>query len=154
MMFKIILTSTSFQNGGLIPTKYTCDGEDLSPALTWKSVPGNTNSLALIADDPDAGGGTWTHWLIYDIPPDIHDLQEQIPQIGNVLAGAKQGKNDFKTFGYSGPCPPSGTHRYFFTLYALDIELHLPPGVTREILEKAMHNHIIAQGQIMARYHR
>jgi len=145
----IILTSAAFREGADIPRKYTCDGEDLSPPLSWSGIPQDALSLALIADDPDAPVGTWVHWVLYDIPPDREGLSAGVQGVGT------EGVNDFRRFGYGGPCPPKGKpHRYFFKLYALDIELKLPAGATKEQVEQAMQGHILAQGQLMGKYSR
>src|SRR5437660_1714684 len=146
------LTSTAFDEGGMIPARYTCDGENVSPPLAWSGVPTGTKTLALVADDPDAPRGTWTHWLIYQIPATEKGLPENVPARDTLDSGARQGANDFKKTGYGGPCPPTGTHRYFFKLYALDTDLTLPPGATKDQLLKALENHIVAQGQLMGRY--
>jgi Raf kinase inhibitor-like YbhB/YbcL family protein len=148
------VTSTAFDEGGMISAKYTCDGENVSPPLAWSGVPEAAKSLALVADDPDAPGGTWTHWVIYEIPATEKGLAENVPARDTLDGGARQGKNDFKKTGYGGPCPPSGTHRYFFKLYALDAEPNLPPGVSKEQLLKAIDGHIVAEGQLMGRYQR
>jgi Raf kinase inhibitor-like YbhB/YbcL family protein len=148
------VTSTAFDEGGMIPAKYTCDGENVSPPLAWSGVPEAAKSLALVADDPDAPGGTWTHWVIYEIPTTEKGLAENVPARDTLDGGARQGKNDFKKPGYGGPCPPSGTHRYFFKLYALDTNLNLPPGATKDQLLKATEGHVLAQGQLMGRYKR
>ena len=151
---KLALTSTAFKEGEIIPKKYTCDGPDISPPLEWESVPANTRSLALIAEDPDAPMGTWIHWVIYDIPPNVSELAENIPPEKTLPDGAVQGKNDFRNIGYGGPCPPSGTHRYFFRLYALDTKLNLPPGSTKFDLVKAMRGRIVGEAQLMGKYSR
>ena len=148
------LTSTAFEEGGMIPSQYTCDGQNVSPPLAWSGVPEGTKTLALIADDPDAPRGTWVHWVVYNIPASEKGLAENAPARENLDSGARQGTNDFKKTGYGGPCPPSGTHRYFFKLYALDAELNLPPGATKDQLLKVMEGHTLAQGQLMARYKR
>jgi Raf kinase inhibitor-like YbhB/YbcL family protein len=148
------LASTAFDEGGTIPAKYTCDGENVSPPLAWSGVPEAAKSLALVADDPDAPGGTWTHWVIYQIPATEKGLAENVPARDTLDEGARQGKNDFKKTGYGGPCPPSGTHRYFFKLYALDTDPNLPPGATKDQLLKATEGHVVAQGQLMGRYKR
>jgi Raf kinase inhibitor-like YbhB/YbcL family protein len=148
------LTSTAFDEGGMIPAQYTCDGQNVSPPLAWSGVPEAAKSLALVADDPDAPGGTWTHWVIYQIPATEKGLAENVPARDTLDDGARQGKNDFKKTGYGGPCPPSGTHRYFFKLYALDTDLNLPPGSTKDQLLKATEGHVVAQGQLMGRYKR
>ena len=151
---EIKMRSTAFEEGGMIPKKYTCDGVDVSPPLKWDNVPDGTKSLALISDDPDAPVGTWVHWVLYARPPDPRELPENIPPKKALENGAKQGTNDFRKIGYGGPCPPGGTHRYYFKLYALDIELRLDPGMTKGELLKAMEGHILAEGQLMGRYKR
>jgi Raf kinase inhibitor-like YbhB/YbcL family protein len=149
------LSTSAFSNGGTIPSRYTCDGADLSPALTWSEAPAGTQSLALIADDPDAPMGTWTHWLIWNIPAHASLLAENAPKIDLLDNGARQGINDFKRIGYGGPCPPPGKpHRYFFKLYALDARLDLKPGATKSALELAIKPHILAQAQWMGTYAR
>ncbi len=152
---KIQLTSSAFQDGKPIPSKYTCDGEDVSPPLTWTNVPPETKGLALISDDPDAPVGTWVHWVLYDLPPTTAGLSEAVPKSPELANGAKQGMNDFRRIGYGGPCPPPGKpHRYYFKLYALDTVLGLKPGATKAEVEKAMKGHILAQGQLMGTYQR
>ena len=139
----ILIESPAFMGGGIIPKLYTCDGKDLSPPLTWSGIPANARSLALICEDPDAPMGTWTHWVIFDIPAGVGGLGEGIPAQERVTmpAGeetARQGMNDFKKTGYGGPCPPSGSHRYIFRIYALDTELGLGPKTTRQDLLRSM----------------
>ncbi len=151
---EIKVTSTAFDESGMIPEKYTCDGMDISPQLAWANVPDGTKSFALICDDPDAPMGTWVHWVIYDIPANIRELKENIPVKEKLDNGAKQGKNDWRNIGYGGPCPPGGTHRYYFKLYALDTELNLEPGNTKAELLKAMEGHILDQGELMGKYKR
>lgn len=151
---EIKLTSTAFEEGGAIPRKHTRDGEDVSPPLSWTSAPEGTKSLALICDDPDAPRGTWVHWVIFNIPPTAHELQEHMPAQKTLANGARQGTNDFPKTGYGGPAPPSGTHRYYFKLYALDTMLALEAGARKPELEKAMQGHILAQSQLMGRYAR
>ena len=151
---EIKLESTAFKEGGMIPKKYTCDGKDISPPLSWGTVPEGTQSLALICDDPDAPMGTWVHWVIFDIPPHITEFPEGIPPKKILENGIKQGKNDFGKIGYGGPCPPGGTHRYYFKLYALNKKLTLEPGVTKDELLEAMKECILAQGQLMGKYKR
>lgn len=153
-MVTIQITSPAFKDGELMPPKYTCDGEDISPPLEWSGVPENAKSIVIICDDPDAPMGTWVHWVIYDIPPSLRSLQEGVPTERTLQNGAKQGKNDFGNIGYGGPCPPSGTHRYFFKIYALDVQLNLPPGMTKKEIEKAMAGHVLASGQIIGKYKR
>ncbi len=150
----IKITSSAFKEGGLIPPKYTCDGADISPPLQWDAVPEGTKSIALISDDPDAPVGTWVHWVLYNLPPDTKELTENIPPDENLPNGAKQGITDFRRIGYGGPCPPSGTHRYFFKIYALDTVLELPPRPGKSDLVNAMEGHILAQGQLMGKYKR
>ena len=150
----IQVESAAFKEGESIPAKYTCDGEDLSPGLSWTAPPEETESLALICDDPDAPVGTWVHWVIYNIPADTGALPEGVPTEKEVLTGAIQGKNDWGKIGYGGPCPPGGTHRYFFKLYALDGKLALEPGATKKELLAAMEGHVLARGQLMGTYKR
>ncbi len=148
------LKSQAFQPGELIPAKYTCDGQDISPPLNWSDPPTGTKSFALIADDPDAPAGTWVHWVIWNIPASTRSLAENVPKTESLPSGARQGTTDFRRVGYGGPCPPSGTHRYFFKLYALDTTLTLPASTTKRDLEKAMQGHILAQAELMGKYRR
>ena len=149
------LTSPAFEDGGTIPSKYTCDGADVSPPLEWSNVPEDAKSFALICDDPDAPMGTWVHWVLYGLPADTTSLPEGVPADEAIGGVALQGTNDFKRIGYGGPCPPPGKpHRYFFKLYALDTELDLKPGAKKKDLEKAMKGHVLAQGQLVGRYQR
>ncbi len=148
------LKSTAFQAGALIPAKYTCDGEDISPPLNWSEPPAGTESFALISDDPDAPVGTWVHWVMWNIPAGTRALEENLPKAPSLPNKAKQGTTDFRRIGYGGPCPPSGTHRYFFKLYALDTTLNLPSSTTKKDLEKAMGGHILAQAELIGKYQR
>ncbi|MFQ5798082.1 MAG: YbhB/YbcL family Raf kinase inhibitor-like protein [Bacteroidota bacterium] len=150
----IKMTSGAFEEGGMIPKQYTCDGPDVSPPLVWSSVPNGTKSLALICDDPDAPMGTWVHWVLFNLPPDIKELPEKVAPQKTLANGARQGTNDFRKIGYGGPCPPSGTHRYYFKLYALDTEINLEAGATKKELLKAMEGHILAEGQLMGKHKR
>ncbi|MER3473797.1 MAG: YbhB/YbcL family Raf kinase inhibitor-like protein [Armatimonadota bacterium] len=150
----IRLTSTAFTEGGTIPRKYTCDGADVSPPLAWDNVPEGTKSFALICDDPDAPMGTWVHWVLFNLPADTRSLPEAVPPDKELPSGARQGTNDFRKIGYGGPCPPRGTHRYYFKLYALDTLLDLPAGSSKAQLLKAMDGHVLAEGQLMGRYGR
>jgi Raf kinase inhibitor-like YbhB/YbcL family protein len=151
----IQLTSSGFSEGATIPAKYTCDGEDASPPLRWASLPVGTHSLALIADDPDAQGGTWVHWVIYGIPASLSELPEGLPKTETAANGARQGTNDFRRIGYGGPCPPRGApHRYFFKLYALGSDIQLEPGATKQALLDAMQGHILAERQLMGKCQR
>jgi len=153
MSFQI--SSAAFSSGEMIPKKFTCDGPDLSPQLSWKDAPATTRSFALIMDDPDAPVGTWVHWVLYDLPPDTRELPEGVQKQEQLNGGALQGRNDFRRIGYGGPCPPAGKpHRYFFKLYALDARLDLRPGATKADLERAMKGHTMAQTELMARYGR
>ena len=149
------LSSIAFQDGERIPAKYTCEGQDISPPLVWSEPPQGTQSLALIVDDPDAPGGVFTHWVVFNILPDSRQLPEAIPAQAQLPSGALQGKNDFGRIGYGGPCPPPGRpHRYRFTLYALDRVLDLKAGVSKKQVVGAMQGHILAQGQLTGTYQR
>jgi len=151
----LAISTTDFTPGGDIAKKFTCDGADISPELSWNSAPAETQSFALIADDPDAPAGTWTHWVIYDIPANTSQLQQNVSKVDQLPEGASQGRNDFQKIGYGGPCPPPGKpHRYFFKLYALDRKLDLKPGASRQELESAMQGHVLAHAEIMGKYHR
>ena len=149
------LTSTAFDEGEAIAEKYTCDGEDVSPPLNWTGLPEETLSVALIVDDPDAPGGTWVHWVLYSLPPDVTELPEGVSTTERTGEGAINGESDFGDLGYGGPCPPRGDpHRYFFKLYALDSALDLGPGEEKEELLQAMEGHIIAETSLMGTYKR
>ena len=150
------LKSTAFSNGGEIPRKFTCSGENVSPALSWMEAPSHTRSLALIVDDPDAPAGTWTHWILWNIPARETSLPEAVPTNKESLtSGARQGRNDFGRMGYGGPCPPPGRpHRYFFRLYALGATPDLKPGATRSELESAMNSHVLAKAEWMGLFKR
>lgn len=151
----IAVTTTAFPPNGAIPANYTCDGADVSPDLSWSGAPSGVQSFALIAQDPDAPAGTWTHWLIWNIPAQSTGLPKRVPQDETLGDGARQGRNDFRRIGYNGPCPPRGkAHRYFFRLYALNAKLDLRAGANRNELEEAMKGHVLAQGELMARYGR
>ena len=149
------IESKSFPTGGDIPSRFTCDGENLSPALSWSAPPQGTQSLALIADDPDAPVGTFVHWVLYDLPAGTQELPEAVPASADLPSGGRQGTNDFGRLGYDGPCPPPGKpHRYFFRLFALDRKLDLRSRASRSDLDRAMKGHILAQGEVMGRYRR
>ena len=148
------ITSTAFSEGEMIPTRYTCDGPDVSPDLSWSGVPDAAKSLALICDDPDAPMGTWVHWVLFNIPSNASGLPAEIPSDDALENGARHGTNDFGRLGYGGPCPPGGTHRYYFKLYVLDTELNLDSGVTKDQLLDAMKGHILAEAQLMGTYKR
>jgi len=145
---KMKITSSAFQEGGNIPSKFTCDGGDTSPPLQIAELPSGVKSLALVVDDPDAPGGLFTHWIVWNIPPQTNAIAE-----GSAPKGV-HGTNDFGKSGYGGPCPPSGTHRYYFKIFALDRELDLPPGTKRSQLDAALKGHVVAQGELMGRYSR
>jgi Raf kinase inhibitor-like YbhB/YbcL family protein len=148
------LTSTAFKDGLMIPSQYSCDGDDISPALAWADAPDGTKSFVLISDDPDAPIGTWVHWVIYNIPAETRELSEGISSDKKLSDGTLQGINDFRKIGYGGPCPPGGKHRYYFKLYALDTKLNLSSGATKKEVEKAIQGHVLAQAQLMGTYQR
>jgi len=145
---KMKITSSAFQQGGNIPSKFTCDGANTSPPLQISDMPSEAKSLVLIVDDPDAPSGLFTHWAVWNISPQTSAIAE-----GSTPKGA-QGTNDFGKSGYGGPCPPSGTHRYYFKIFALDREVVLPSGAKRSELNTAMKGHVIGQGELMGRYSR
>jgi Raf kinase inhibitor-like YbhB/YbcL family protein len=150
---KMIITSTAFHNDSTIPQQYTCQGEDISPALAWTGAPADAQSFALLCEDPDAPGGTYIHWVIYNIPATERGLAENFPKRDKLPNGTRQGVNDFKQMGYGGPCPPPGkAHRYYFKLYALDAMINIPGEATRDQLLNAMHGHILAEGETMGTY--
>ena len=146
------LSSTAFAAGKPIPAIYTCTGRSVSPPLAWTGAPAGTASFALILDDPDAPIGTFVHWVIYNIPAASNGLPEAVPSSAKLADGSLQGNNGAGQAGYTGPCPPSGTHRYFFKLYALDTVLNLSSGVNKDQLLKAMQGHILAQGELMGTF--
>ena len=148
------LTSAAFTPGEPIPPKYSCDGEDISPPLQWSEPPPGTQSLALIADDPDAPMGTWVHWVLYNLPAETQALPEAIPADADLSAAGRHGQNSWRRLGYGGPCPPSGTHRYFFKLYALDTTLDLAAGASKKQILQLMAGHILAQAEMMGVYSR
>lgn len=148
-MSALSIASPAFSHGGMIPPKHTCDGADVNPPLSIGNVPENTKSLALIVDDPDAPMGTWVHWVMWNVEPGTEEIPEN-----SVPKGALQGTNDFRKQSYGGPCPPSGTHRYFFKVYALDTVLSLAAGATKAKLENAMKGHVIGQAELVGRYKR
>ncbi len=142
------ISSSAFVHAGTIPSKYTCAGADISPPLTFSNIPEDVESLALIVDDPDAPAGTWVHWVVWNIPAEVSKLEE------DEKITYSRGKNDFGKLEYGGPCPPSGTHRYFFKLYALDTTLDLQEGATKARLVDAMDGHILAEATLMGKYSR
>jgi Raf kinase inhibitor-like YbhB/YbcL family protein len=153
MSFQV--TSSAFQPGGDIPSKHTCAGADVSPALNWTDPPDGTQSFALITDDPDAPVGTWVHWVAYDLPASARQLPEGVPKTEAISGGGVQGQNDFRKTGYGGPCPPPGKpHRYYFKLYALNSKLNLKPGATKKTVEQAIAGHVLSQAEVMGRFQR
>jgi Raf kinase inhibitor-like YbhB/YbcL family protein len=149
------LTASAFAPESDIPAQFTCDGSDISPALSWTAPPEGTQSLALIVDDPDAPRGTFVHWVLYDLPASERGLPEGVPPQRRLTSGASQGRNDFGKVGYGGPCPPAGPpHRYYFRLCALDTRLDLKAGATRAQLDRAMRGHVLGRTELMARYRR
>lgn len=150
----INLTSPAFDDGDFLPVKYTCDGANISPPLKWDSLPPKTESIAIICEDPDAPSGNWTHWIIFNIPPQTTSLPENIPDDETLTDGTRQGINDFGATGYGGPCPPWGTHRYFFKIYALDIIIDIVSFVDKDTFLNAITGHILATGRLMGKYKR
>ena len=149
------LESSDFAPGGFIPVRFTCKGGDVSPALRWTGPPGNTQAFALILEDPDAPGGTWTHWLLYNLPAAARALAEGVPKTGEISGGGRQGVNDFGNIGYGGPCPPPGKpHRYFFHLYALNAPLMLNAAAGKAEVRAALRGHVIAEAELMGRFKR
>ncbi len=146
------ITSSAFKEGGMIPSRYTCNGEDVSPDLAWTEPPDGTQSFALICDDPDAPMGTWVHWVVYNIPKTARGLAASISTDRTLPDGTLQGMNDFRRIGYGGPCPPGGTHRYFFKLYALDAEVKFKAGAAKSELLRALKGHVLAEAVLMGRY--
>jgi Raf kinase inhibitor-like YbhB/YbcL family protein len=150
--------SPAFQNAGVIPVKFTADGENISPPIQWGNVPKETASLVLIAEDPDAPSPlfpliNWVHWVVYDIPPTVNELPEGLPNTPEAPIGIRQGLSSFKKFGYGGPAPPFGEHRYYFRVHALDFIPAFPnPKVTRKQVLNAIQGHVLAQGELMGRY--
>ncbi|HTS18186.1 MAG TPA: YbhB/YbcL family Raf kinase inhibitor-like protein [Verrucomicrobiae bacterium] len=157
-MAQFTLTSPSFRNNQPMPAKFSCEGADASPALKWEGAPAETKSFALICDDPDAPGGSWVHWIAYNVSSSVNAFPEDIAktETGASIAGLRQGVNDFGRVGYGGPCPPRGhgVHHYHFHLYALDTELNLAPRVKRSQLESAMQGHVLAQAELVGTYQR
>jgi len=145
-MKELTITSPAFENNKLIPSKYTCDGDNVNPPLNIEGIPEETKSLVLIVDDPDAPMGTWDHWIVWNIPPTNKIEENSIP--------GTEGLNDFRKHSYGGPCPPSRTHRYFFKVYALDTKLDLDPNSRKKDVEKAMKDHILAKGELVGLYRR
>jgi len=151
----LAISSKSFANSGEIPKKFTCDGEDVSPDLSWNEAPAGTKTFALLADDPDAPAGNWNHWTLWNVPPESRGLPEGTSKVAQLRDGSQQGLNDFRKVGYNGPCPPPGKpHRYYFKLFALDAKLTLKEKSGKRELEAAMKGHVLAQTEWMGRYGR
>jgi len=151
----LTVSSSGFASGASIPNKYSCKGEDVSPALEWTGAPANTAAFAIIMDDPDAPAGTWMHWVMWSVPATAHSLPEGVPRREQLPDGARQGRNSFGKIGYYGPCPPPGqTHRYFFRVYALDRKLDLQAGADRSQLDAAMNGHVLAHSEYMGTFHK
>jgi len=147
------LKTSAFAKGGFIPARFTCKGLDVSPALAWSGVPAKTHAFALILEDPDAPGGTWTHWLVYDLPATARLIPEDLPKTGEIPGGGWQGVNDFGKIGYGGPCPPPGKpHRYFFRLYALNAPLELNAAASKQQVRDALQGHVAAETELMGRF--
>ena len=145
-MNKLKVTSIAFEYKEMIPTKYTCDGANVNPPLEIEGIPENAESLVLIVDDPDAPAGTWTHWVVFNITPTKIIAENSVPGL--------QAMNDFKKADYGGPCPPGGTHRYYFKVFALDIKLNKSAGCSRKEVENAINGHVLAQGELIGKYSR
>jgi Raf kinase inhibitor-like YbhB/YbcL family protein len=149
------LSSSSFPREGEIPKKFTCDGADVSPELSWSSAPQGTQSFVLIADDPDAPSGTWTHWVLFNVPATTKSLSAGVARVDELPGGERQGRNDFHKIGYNGPCPPPGkAHRYFFKLFGVDKLLDAKPGASRQEVEQAMQGHVLGKAEWMGKYQR
>lgn len=149
------MESPAFGEGDEIPQRFTCEGKDISPGLRWRQAPQGTRSFVLIAEDPDAPGGTWIHWVVYDLPARTEALSENVPKAERVPGGGVQGRNSFGRIGYGGPCPPPGkAHRYYFKLYALDTLLHLRAGAEKAKVLAAAQGHVLGEAQIMGRFKR
>jgi Raf kinase inhibitor-like YbhB/YbcL family protein len=151
----LTLSSPSFTDGGDIAKKFTCEGADISPQLSWTDPPAATKSFALLVDDPDAPVGNWNHWTLWNLPPSARGLPEGMSKEARLPDGSQQGLNDFRKTGYNGPCPPAGKpHRYYFRLFAVDSKLDLKPGDGKSELEAAIKGHILAQSELMGRFAR
>jgi len=148
------ISSSAFDDGQMIPSRFTCDGDDISPPLTWSGVPDAARSLALICDDPDAPMGTFVHWVLFNLPGDTRELPEGLSTAGEREDGSLQGQNDFGNLGYGGPCPPGGTHRYNFKVYALDAMVDLKSGAKKSRLLEAMEGHVLDEGKLVGKYSR
>lgn len=149
------VSSKSFPADADIPKKYTCDGQNISPELAWENLPEDTRSVTVLLQDPDAPGGTFTHWVMYDLPVGMQTVAEGVPPAGEIPGGGLQGLNDFGKVGYGGPCPPPGhAHRYIFRVFALDQTLALPSQASKSSVQQAMHGHVLAEGELTGKFHR
>jgi hypothetical protein len=146
------LKSSAFVSGSMIPSLYTCEGKNISPPLAWSGAPAGTRSFVLICDDPDAPILTWVHWVYFNIPASVTSLPEALSKSEKPAQGGIHGKSSFGDFGYGGPCPPWGTHRYFFKLYALDTMLTIPSGAKKKDVLKAMDKHVLSQTELIGKY--
>ena len=153
-MQNITIWSEAFKNGESIPVEYTCDGEDMSPALSWNNIPPETKSITLVMEDPDAPSGIFVHWILFNIPSDVKKFSKGIADIEQFKDGSSHGTTSFGRFGYGGPCPPSGTHRYYFKIFALDTILNLGPCASMMQVDIAMRGHILTTGELMGLYRR
>ena len=152
---QLFLSSTAFESGGYIPAKFTCDGDDISPGLSWSDSPEGTDSFVLLVDDPDAPGKTFTHWVLFNLPATVTGLEEGLSAVELLKKGASQGKNDFGQLGYGGPCPPPGKpHRYRFHLYALNTILDIPSGISNSTIQGAIKGHVLGEAEITGLYRR
>jgi hypothetical protein len=154
-MIELTVISAAFAMGAAIPAKFTCQGQDLSPPISWTSAPTGTQGIAVLADDPDAPVGDWVHWVLFNLPPETTSLPEGVPATARLPSGAVQGMNDFRRLGYGGPCPPPGKpHRYYFKVFALDTKLNLGSNATKADLLKAMKGHVLAKGELVGTFRR
>ena len=151
---EIKIESRDFKEGELIPSKFTCDGANISPQLSWACTTEGVKTFVLLVEDPDAPSGNFTHWIVYNIPARVNSLMQNSTPTKNVPDEILMGTNDFGRIGYGGPCPPSGTHRYYFRIYGLNTAVHLDSGATKKEVLKKMEGHIIARGELMGRYQR
>lgn len=154
-MADFLVSTTAFHQGGEIPQKYSCDGQNISPPVSWTAPPSGTRSIALIFEDPDAPSGLFVHWVVYNLPPSAGGLVEGVEKSGKMPAVLTQGRNGAGSAGYRGPCPPPGpAHRYFFRIYALNMEPALPAGLSAQSLREMMESHILAETETMGKYQR
>ena len=154
-LHEITVKSSAFNQGEMIPSTYTCDGENISPEISWEGAPEETESFVLISDDPDAPIGIWVHWVVFNIPHNVSSLPENLPKKASLEDGTSQGLSSFKEIGYGGPCPPSGTHRYFFKIYAIDTDIDLEARYAnkQKVLDE-IEGHVLGYGELMGTYKR